>query len=264
MARIRTIKPEFFTSEDIVSMTPLARLFYVALWCESDREGRLDWKPRTLKMRYFPEDACDIDQVAKELLERNLVIKYEVDGRQYAEIPSFKAHQIINNRESPSTKPPRVQHASVTRESIAGPKKEQKEQQNQHASVTRESGVCDASVGEGRERKVVGRVASNHPPDTSPSATPTFAAGAPSPGTKTGNRIPENWRPSAELCSWAEGNRPDLDIGLEADCFRDYWLTKPGKDGRKLDWDLTFKNWIRSQRGRPQTPKKINGFEGGI
>ena len=45
MSRIRSIKPEFFTSEDIVSMTPLARLFYVSLWCEADREGRLDWKP---------------------------------------------------------------------------------------------------------------------------------------------------------------------------------------------------------------------------
>jgi hypothetical protein len=40
MARIRTIKPEFFTSEDIVSLTPLARLFYVSLWCEADREAR--------------------------------------------------------------------------------------------------------------------------------------------------------------------------------------------------------------------------------
>ena len=54
MARIRTIKPEFFTSEDIVGMTPLARLFYVALWCESDREGRLEWKPNTFKLRYLP------------------------------------------------------------------------------------------------------------------------------------------------------------------------------------------------------------------
>ena len=41
MARIRTIKPDFFTSEDIVGLTPEARLLYIALWCEADREGRL-------------------------------------------------------------------------------------------------------------------------------------------------------------------------------------------------------------------------------
>ena len=39
VARIRTIKPDFFTSEDIVVLTPWARLLYIALWCEADREG---------------------------------------------------------------------------------------------------------------------------------------------------------------------------------------------------------------------------------
>jgi hypothetical protein len=43
VARIRTIKPEFFTSEDIVSLPPLTRLLYIALWCEADKEGRLAW-----------------------------------------------------------------------------------------------------------------------------------------------------------------------------------------------------------------------------
>ena len=41
MARIRTIKPEFFTSDDICALSPRARLLYVGLWCEADREGRL-------------------------------------------------------------------------------------------------------------------------------------------------------------------------------------------------------------------------------
>ena len=111
MARIRTIKPEFFTSEDIVSLSPLARLFYVSLWCEADREGRLDWRIGTLKMRYFPGDNCDMQALANELIDGGLIVVYEVDGKQYAEIPSFKTHQIINNRESDSTRPPRVNHA---------------------------------------------------------------------------------------------------------------------------------------------------------
>ena len=116
MARIRTIKPEFFTSEDIVSMSPLARLFYIALWCEADREGRLEWKPRTLKLRYLPGDDCDISELADELIGSGLIELYEVDGKVYAEIPSFKKHQIINNRESESQIPSRVEHASGTRQ----------------------------------------------------------------------------------------------------------------------------------------------------
>ena len=116
MARIRTIKPEFFSSEDIFDMTPLARLFYVSLWCESDREGRFEWKLGTLKARYLPADNCDINTLAQELINKGLIIVYEADGKKYAEIPTFTEHQVINNRESESKIPPRVKHASATRQ----------------------------------------------------------------------------------------------------------------------------------------------------
>lgn len=105
MARIRTIKPEFFTSEDIVSLTPLARILYIGLWCEADREGRLNWKPRTLKMKYLPADDADILELCDELVNLNLVLPYEVDGRQFAVLSTFKKHQSINIREAQSVIP---------------------------------------------------------------------------------------------------------------------------------------------------------------
>jgi hypothetical protein len=102
MARIRTIKPEFFTSEDIVDLSAFARLLYIAIWCEADREGRLIWKPKTLKIRYFPMDDIDIDALCDELISRNLVVLYG-DGLAY--IPTFTRHQHINPRESKSVFP---------------------------------------------------------------------------------------------------------------------------------------------------------------
>ena len=102
MARIRTIKPEFFTSEDIVELEPMARLLYIALWCEADKEGRLCWKPKTFKMRYFPADSCDIDALCDALVTRGLVCLYG-DGLAY--VPSFKDHQHINPREQDSKLP---------------------------------------------------------------------------------------------------------------------------------------------------------------
>lgn len=111
MARIRTIKPEFFSSDDIVSLTPLARLFYVSMWCESDREGRLSWNTKTFKIRYFAADDCDINAIASEIINAGLIELYEVEGKQYAEIPCFKNHQVINNRESESIIPARVKEA---------------------------------------------------------------------------------------------------------------------------------------------------------
>lgn len=103
MARIRTIKPEFFTSEDIVSLSPLARLLYIAVWCEADKEGRLPWKPMTFKLRYFPGDNCDIQALCKELVDAGLVKLY---GNGLACIPQFSKHQHVNPRESASVLPP--------------------------------------------------------------------------------------------------------------------------------------------------------------
>jgi hypothetical protein len=115
MARIRTIKPEFFTSEDVVALSPFARLLYIALWCEADKEGRLVWKPKTFKMRYFPADAVDIDSLCAELTAGGLVVRY---GEGYAHIPTFTAHQHINPRETASQLPEPTRPARVgTRQS---------------------------------------------------------------------------------------------------------------------------------------------------
>lgn len=140
MARIRTIKPEFFTSEDIVELSPFARLFYVALWCEADREGRLAWKPKTFKLRYFPADPIDIEEIGAEIIDRGLVVLY---GEGLAYIPKFLDHQHINPRESASnlpapvdacsTRAPRVSDASG-RDSDVQVGREGKEG-NKHASA---------------------------------------------------------------------------------------------------------------------------------
>lgn len=122
MARIRTIKPDFFTSEDIVSLSPLARLLYIALWCEADREGRFTWRPATFKLRYFPGDKVSIEKLGRELTDRSLVVQY---GNGLAYIPTFLSHQHVNPREAVSCLPvpdasARVTDAQVGREGRKG------------------------------------------------------------------------------------------------------------------------------------------------
>lgn len=145
MARIRTIKPEFFTSADICALPPLARLLYVALWCEADREGRFVWNPRTFKIRYLPEDTCDIEKLCQLLVDAGLVARYENDGEQLAYIPTFSAHQQVNNRESDSrlSEPPeevtrqaRVRHASGTRPDACKPTHERKGKEGKGSLTT--------------------------------------------------------------------------------------------------------------------------------
>lgn len=222
MARIRTIKPEFFTSEDIVSLMPLARLFYVALWCEADREGRFEWKPKTFKLRYLPGDDCDVSSLAEELFEAGLVETYEHNGKTFAQIPSFTRHQVINNRESESVIPSKADDACTTREPRV--KAEGKEGR-------------EGKEGKGKEGKGVDR-ATRLPSD--------FA-------------LPDDWM------VFCQAERADLDPQKTFDKFRDYWVAKAGKDGAKLDWLATWRNWVREERagaGRVVKPSagKHSGF----
>jgi hypothetical protein len=146
VARIRTIKPEFFTSEDIVSLSPFARLLYIALWCEADREGRFAWKPNTFKMRYLPGDTLDIDALARELVASGLVKLY---GKSLAFIPEFSKHQHVNPREAASILPeptendenPRVSDASARDSDTQVGKERKGKEGDSDASKTRRSEV---------------------------------------------------------------------------------------------------------------------------
>ncbi|RTL52908.1 MAG: hypothetical protein EKK40_07100 [Bradyrhizobiaceae bacterium] len=120
MARIRTIKPEFFRHEVLYEAEreenlPL-RLAYAGLWTACDREGRFAWSPRALKLDCLPYDDVDFSRVLDALASRGFVLKYEVDGKEYGCIPSWGDHQIINNREQESKLPPINENNILTRE----------------------------------------------------------------------------------------------------------------------------------------------------
>lgn len=106
MSRIRSIKPEFFTSEDIFNLSPLARLLFIGLWTQADREGRFLWRPATLKTRILPADNCKIEKLLEELGDRGLIGKYDVDGQAVGLVMKFHDHQHVNLREPNSKIPP--------------------------------------------------------------------------------------------------------------------------------------------------------------
>jgi len=68
-----------------------------------------------------------------------------------------------------------------------------------------------------------------------------------------GSRLPPDWQPSEILKAWAVKDRPDLEIAVVVERFRDYWAAKPGKAGLKLDWEATFRNWVRDEKPGKKT-----------
>jgi hypothetical protein len=63
-----------------------------------------------------------------------------------------------------------------------------------------------------------------------------------------GSRLSADWTPSIEEVGYCRTTRPDLNPETVAADFRDYWSSKPGKDGLKLDWHATWQMWVRNQR----------------
>ena len=51
MARIRTIKPEFWEDEDVGRLSPMARLLFIGSWSLADDEGLLTWSASFLKAK---------------------------------------------------------------------------------------------------------------------------------------------------------------------------------------------------------------------
>jgi hypothetical protein len=109
MARIRTIKPEFFAHEglfDLESSSGLpVRLAFAGLWTVADREGRFKWRPRSIKKDVLPYDDVDFVAVLNALEGAGFLRRYVVDGEEYGLIPAFNKHQHINTREAQSTIP---------------------------------------------------------------------------------------------------------------------------------------------------------------
>jgi len=66
--------------------------------------------------------------------------------------------------------------------------------------------------------------------------------------TQRGTRLPTDWSLPDSWKAWAEGERQDLNIRTVADSFKDFWIAKPGAGGVKLNWEATWRNWVRSQK----------------
>lgn len=96
MARIRTIKPDFWTDEKVVELSMEARLFFIGSWNFADDYGNIQRSAKKLKMQIFPADAIDCEPLIQSLITHGLFTEYDVNGEKYLHIKGFKSHQVIN------------------------------------------------------------------------------------------------------------------------------------------------------------------------
>lgn len=96
MARIRSIKPDFWDSADTARASLRTRLLYIAMWNWADDYGIGDATPLRLIGFAFPNDnipAADYPTLLSDVRGAFGVVYFEHAGRPYYVIPAWEAHQ---------------------------------------------------------------------------------------------------------------------------------------------------------------------------
>lgn len=99
MARIRTIKPDFFTSEQLSECSPNARLAFIGLWCFADDNGIHPYSAARIKMEVFPSDGfsrAEVETMVQELIAAGLLDSYTVGEQAFLRVTGWAKHQRID------------------------------------------------------------------------------------------------------------------------------------------------------------------------
>ena len=99
MSRIRTIKPELWTSEQVVSCSPLSRLLFIGLWNFCDDHGVHQASYIRIKAEVFPADNFDINEIKSwinELIIHGLIHEYIAEEKPYWIVTGWRKHQRID------------------------------------------------------------------------------------------------------------------------------------------------------------------------
>lgn len=211
MARIRSIKPEFWSDEKLSECSLSARLLFIGLWSFADDEGRMEFQPARIKMQIFPCGSVTAKQLTEylgELTERSLIRIYTFDSRKYLDLPNFAKHQKIN-RPTPSKLP--------------------------EFSLSAHGELSEPSPLEGKGKEgSVGNIPLTESKASKPRSTAKSAA-AKSP-------IPEDFDLNDERRTYAEKHLPDVNAIALMETFRS---TSKAKGWQYVDWDQHWQTLVR-------------------
>lgn len=96
MARIRTIKPEFWVDDVMVELSLEARLLFIGLWNFVDDEGYIEDKPKRIKMQVFPADDVLIEDSLSALCASGRLQAFDSDQGPLLRVANWERHQTIN------------------------------------------------------------------------------------------------------------------------------------------------------------------------
>lgn len=125
MARIRTLKPSFWTDEKLTQLSRDVRLTFLGLISHADDSGRLKGDPRLIKAAIYPLDdditADSVKEHLRHLARAGLIVRYTAGQFAFIELPNFTRHQQINKARASEIPPPPEAENTAREESGSTP-----------------------------------------------------------------------------------------------------------------------------------------------
>jgi hypothetical protein len=117
MPRKRMINPSIWTDIKFNKLSIPQRLLFIGLISNADDEGRLRGEPEYLKMIIFPTDKIPYTEISAMIKAiGDMIISYNIDGRQCIQLANWNKHQYIN-RPTPSLLP--APHGYISEQSVS-------------------------------------------------------------------------------------------------------------------------------------------------
>lgn len=217
MPKIRGIKPDYWTDEDIVELSLPARLLFIGLWNLACDNGHLSDKPKQIKMRLLPADDVDVDELLDELAKNGRLERTQGT----ITVINFAKHQKPHRRwwttcdlplcEVPDDAPPQGFNRG---EGSSGATSQPED--NRGATVGHGRTTADVDCEGDGEGELKGRA-------------------------KRATAIPQGWKPNDKHATLA--SELGIDLNIEALKFHDYAVAN-GKTYK--DWDAGFRTWLRN------------------
>lgn len=299
MPRIRTIKPEFWSSPGIEELEPRWRLLYIAMWQWADDFGRGTAEPRELAAFAFPREDISVGEIRRGLggIRRTFDVDfYYVARRPFYSIPSWSLHQKVDARSKRSRYPAPedgepfdplngqvIGHSAASSADPAGVSADSTpwnrgtgEQGNRDTHPP-----CSPPEPRRRERPRRHRERRGYAPRQggAPDATqgqldvvdaePVEAeiVEATPAKQKRGSRLPSDWFPDESAVAAVRRRFPAVTqewLAAEHEKFQDHWAAASGRTARKVDWNAAWRNWMRRSLERdPSGGTHVRGATSG-
>ena len=230
--RIRSILPKFYESEDVGAMSWETRLVFIGLWSYVDDNGVGRDVEALIASDLFPfdmsrdsrETLARVADSLQHLAEGGQIVRFSVEGKPLVFISRWDEYQRVDRPAKDRYPRPTSENAEI-RETVASMSRNRRE---------------SVATGEGEKARRGG----------GEKQTSTEFVGARKRGTQKqqrGTRLdPDSFVPSATTRQTILTEKPNLDLAGEHRKFCDYWIGISGQRGTKLDWDATWRNWMRN------------------